>query len=105
MSSPIALLYAEDYVERVHAFKQTFSSETGRLVLFHLMRYCGLLTPADVEADAIALARQAGHHDVIAFVLEQLQTSERELYDLMRSYHVRFRQPDNADEAILESSQ
>jgi hypothetical protein len=58
-------------VELLHAYDDTFSNLSGQLVLHDLIDKFLMVTP-NVPNEAIALARHAGHCDVIHIILENI---------------------------------
>lgn len=63
--------------ELVIAYKETFNSASGKIVLRHLMRNHSFLIPVHVDGDQQASAFNDGARNVVIQILRTLHTDEQ----------------------------
>ena len=67
---------------RVKDFKETFESESGKKMLFELMKFCGFLGKP-FSKDPCQTAYDAGQRDVIGWILTNMKVKEREILRIL----------------------
>lgn len=72
-----------DRAELARAYRDTFSTPQGQLVLKHLITTCGVLQPTYVRGDSHDTAHNEGRRDVAVGILRMLNTDPEALADMM----------------------
>lgn len=73
------------YVARIADYQQIFSSDTGKKVLWDLMKKHGLLTTTMVLKDPYESAFREGQRAVVLEILKKMKTDIKKLHDMMMS--------------------
>jgi len=72
-----------DRADLARAYRDTFSSPQGQIVLRHLITTCGVLQPTYVRGDSHDTAHNEGRRDVAVGILRMLNTDPEALADMM----------------------